>query len=150
MSPEAKPSEDVQTVQTTTATSTPKVEVKVESGPLATVPSLSGPDAEWQKVLNQLLEYLSPAAVTGFFSSYRQPLTTLGIVVGGAVTLKVALAVVSALNDIPLLAPAFEGIGIGYTGWFIYRYLLKAENRAELSKDFKVLKDEVVGGLQHK
>jgi hypothetical protein len=43
------------------------------------------------------------------------------------------------------LSPVFELVGIGYTGWFVYRYLLKVETRKELGEEFKSLKGQVVG-----
>jgi hypothetical protein len=55
------------------------------------------------------------------------------------------LAVLDAINDIPLLSPVFELVGIGYTAWFVYRYLLKVETRKELGEEFKSLKGQVVG-----
>jgi hypothetical protein len=55
------------------------------------------------------------------------------------------LAVLDAINDIPLLAPVFELVGIGYTAWFVYRYLLKVETRKELATEFESLKGQVVG-----
>lgn len=48
--------------------------------------------------------------------------------------LRVAIAVVDALNDIPLLAPTFQLVGIGYSLWFVGRYLLFALNRQELGQ----------------
>jgi len=53
--------------------------------------------------------------------------------------------VLDSINDIPLLAPVFELVGIGYTAWFVYRYLLKVETRKELAQEFNSLKGEVVG-----
>ena len=42
---------------------------------------------------------------------------------------------------------AYQGteVGMGYTAWFIYRYLWKASNRQELSRDFNSLKEQVLG-----
>lgn len=39
-----------------------------------------------------------------------------------------------ALDDIPVVAPTFELIGIGYSVWFVSRYLLKASNKQELAQ----------------
>jgi hypothetical protein len=50
-----------------------------------------------------------------------------------------------AINEIPLLAPTFELIGLIYSGWFLYRYLLKASNRQELFQDINSIKDQVLG-----
>jgi hypothetical protein len=92
-------------------------------------------------------DYLSklPDYVGGFFYNYQQPLITLALILSGVITVKVTLAVLDAINDIPLLAPVFELVGIGYTAWFVYRYLLKVETRKELSEEFKALKGQVVG-----
>jgi hypothetical protein len=71
---------------------------------------------------------------------------TLGLIFGAVVSVKLTLALLDAINDIPLLAPTFELIGLAYTAWFIYRYLWKASTRQELSGDFNALKDQVLGG----
>jgi hypothetical protein len=65
--------------------------------------------------------------------------------VTAGVTVKVILAVLDSLNDIPLVAPTFELIGIGYSGWFVYRYLLKASTREELTSEIDTLKSQVFG-----
>jgi len=63
----------------------------------------------------------------------------------GIVAVKVTLAIISAINDIPLLAPTFELVGLGYTGWFVYRYLLTNSSRQELGQEFQALKNQVMG-----
>jgi hypothetical protein len=80
-----------------------------------------------------------------FFGEYKQPLLMISLIVGSIITAKVVLAILAAVNEVPLLAPTFELIGMSYTAWFLYRYILKAQNRLELGKEFKSLKDEVVG-----
>jgi threonine/homoserine/homoserine lactone efflux protein len=55
------------------------------------------------------------------------------------------LALLDALNDIPLLLPILELIGLAYTTWFVYRYLISAVSRQELSEEIKSLKDYVLG-----
>jgi hypothetical protein len=57
----------------------------------------------------------------------------------------VTLAILSAVNEIPLLAPAFELVGLGYTGYFVYRYLLQASTRSELTEGLNDLKSEIFG-----
>jgi hypothetical protein len=39
-------------------------------------------------------------------------------------------------------------IGIGYSAWFVNRYLLKASNRQELAQEIQGLKQQVVGSQQ--
>lgn len=61
------------------------------------------------------------------------------------VAVKLTLAILAAINDIPLLSPLFELVGLGYTGWFVYRYLLTKSSRKELAQEFESLKTQVVG-----
>ncbi len=146
MSPEAEApkSPDKETMQATSDTKTPVVEVKMESGPLATTAKATqSATSELEALLEQASEYVS--FVTDFFKSNQPTVVKIGLVVGAAVAVKVALAILGAINEIPLLAPTFEMVGIGTSAWFLYRYLLRASTREELSRDFDSLKKEVLG-----
>lgn len=127
----------------------PKIDVTVDHpGAITKLPPPNpSTDQPWQEWVQPVTDFLSklPDYVGGFFSSYQQPLITLTLILSGIITVKVTLAVLDAINDIPLLAPVFELVGIGYTGWFVYRYLLKVETRKELAEEFKSLKGQVVG-----
>ena len=72
-------------------------------------------------------------------------LVNLLLIFLGIIAVNVTLAIISAINDIPLLAPTFELVGLGYTGWFVYRYLLTKSTRQELVQEFESLKTQVVG-----
>lgn len=126
-----------------------KVDVNVDQPGAITKlpPPAPSADQPWQEWVQPVLDFLSklPDYVGGFFSSYQKPLITLALLLSGVVTVKVTLAILDAINDIPLLAPVFELVGIGYTAWFVYRYLLKVETRQELAAEFKSLKGQVVG-----
>lgn len=102
---------------------------------------------EWQKYGEQISGFLAtlPDYLGSFFNQYKQPLITIGLILGGIVSVKVLLAILDALNDIPLVAPTFEFVGIGYSAWFVYRYLLKASTRQELTSEITTLKSQVVG-----
>ena len=102
---------------------------------------------EWLKYGEQISSFLAtlPDYLGSFFNQYKQPLVTVGLIVGSIVGVKVLLAILDALNDIPLVAPTFELIGIGYSAWFVYRYLLKASTRKELTSEITTLKSQVVG-----
>jgi hypothetical protein len=86
-----------------------------------------------------------PEAVSSFFNEYRRPIVTIGLIVAAIISVKLVLALLGAVNEVPLLAPTFELIGLIYSGWFIYRYMLKASNRQELLEDINSLKDQVLG-----
>jgi CAAD domains of cyanobacterial aminoacyl-tRNA synthetase len=130
---------------TETTTETAKIDVAIEEPGSMTV--TTSETAQFQQVKDQVVTILSelPDLVSNFFSEYQKPLINVGLVVGGAIGIKLLLAVLDALNDIPLLAPTFELIGIGYTAWFVYRYLLQESSRQELLAEIESLKDQVVG-----
>jgi hypothetical protein len=80
-----------------------------------------------------------------FFSQYRSQVTLAGILFGSFVGVKLTLALLGALNEIPLVQPLLELVGLGYSAWFVYRFILKADNRQELSSKYDGLKNQVLG-----
>ncbi len=109
--------------------------------------STQSSDAQWQQYGERIAEFLQslPSYVSRFFTENKGPLGTIGLILATIVTIKLTLALVDAIDDIPLVAPTFELIGLAYTLWFVYRYLLRAANRKELSEEIKALKDQVFG-----
>ena len=97
----------------------------------------------WEQVSGVLANL--PDYVTEFFKEYQRPLITIGLIVGAVVSVKLLLAILNTINEIPLLAPTFELVGLTYAGWFVYRYLLKESNRQELSENVVSLRDQVLG-----
>jgi hypothetical protein len=119
------------------------------SAPLALPPAPQS-DEQWRRVGTQVSVFLAqlPDYIIRFFNEYKQPIITVGLLLTAIITVKVVLAVLDALNDIPLLAPTLELIGIGYSAWFVNRYLLKASKRQELAQEIDSLKQQVVGSQQ--
>ncbi|TVU11721.1 hypothetical protein EJB05_45323 [Eragrostis curvula] len=64
---------------------------------------------------------------------------------GAIVALWLTSVVVGAINSVPLLPKILELVGLGYTGWFVYRYLLFKESRKELATDIESLKKKIAG-----
>ncbi|CAL0308849.1 unnamed protein product [Lupinus luteus] len=69
------------------------------------------------------------------------------VVYGGGAIVAVWLSstLVGALNTVPLLPKILELVGLGYTGWFVYRYLLFKSSRKELVTDIEDLKKKIGG-----
>lgn len=86
-----------------------------------------------------------PQDLNKFYSAYKTPLIGLAVFLASFVTLRVVLAMLAAINDIPLVSPIFELIGIGYSGWFVFRYLLKAPTRKELGVEIESFKKQITG-----
>ncbi len=97
----------------------------------------------WEKVSGLLGDL--PDYISSFFKQYRRPIVTVGLIFAAILAVKIVLALLDAVNDIPLLGPALQLIGLFYTGWFLYRYLLKASNRQELLNDITAIRDQVLG-----
>ncbi len=121
-----------------------------QTGSITKVQPSAQSQEQWLKYGEQVSGFLAtlPDYLGSFFNRYKQPLISVGLIVTAIVAVKVVLAVLDALNDIPLVAPTFELIGIGYSAWFVYRYLLKASNRQELTNEIATLKSQVVGKVQ--
>jgi hypothetical protein len=122
--------------------------VKTDLGTLAT--GQKGPitDQAWQEWLQPVWEIVGkiPELTGQFFADNKQPLISLGIILLGIVSVKILVAVLDAIDDIPLLAPMLQLVGLGYTAWFVWRYLWKASNRQELLGELGAFKDQIFGG----
>ncbi|KAK4418592.1 protein CURVATURE THYLAKOID 1A, chloroplastic [Sesamum alatum] len=72
---------------------------------------------------------------------------TTVIIYGGGAVVAVWLAsiVIGAVNSVPLLPKIMELVGLGYTGWFVYRYLLFKQSRKELATDIEAIKKKIAG-----
>ncbi|MEM9922149.1 MAG: CAAD domain-containing protein [Cyanobacteria bacterium P01_D01_bin.50] len=131
-----------------TKTSEAKVpEMNSPTGTITKIQPSTQSQEQWLKYGEQLSSFLnnfSDYAGT-YFNKYKQLLIVLGTGLGALIAVRVVLSILDALNDIPLVAPTFELIGIGYSAWFVYRYLLKASTRNELTSEITTLKSQVVG-----
>ena len=130
----------------TTIVETPNTIKMDEAGTLAPVSSDST-DEQWREIAGKTYSVVAslPEYLGKFISENRKLLVVLGLVFGSIVSVKLTFALLGAVNDVPLLQPIFELVGLGYSLWFVYRYLLKASNREELGQEFNKLKSQVVG-----
>jgi hypothetical protein len=118
-----------------------------DSGTLTPVPVTRTDNEQWREIGEKASLFLAelPDYLSSFFGEYKRPIVVVGLVLGSIIAVKLTLAVLDSVNDIPLLAPTFELIGLFYSGWFVYRYLLRASNRKELADDFNALKEQILG-----
>ncbi|MEH2129029.1 CAAD domain-containing protein [Nostoc sp.] len=114
---------------------------------LPKLPPAREPESQWQQISRQISQFLEqlPQYLSDFFKDYKQPLITVALILAAIVTARLVLAALAAINDIPLLSPLFELVGISYTSWFVFRYLLKASTRQELADEIQLLKNQFVG-----
>ena len=114
---------------------------------LPKLPPVKEPESQWQQISRQILEFLNqlPEYLGSIFNNNKRGLITLVLILSAFVTVKVAIALLDAINDLPLLQPIFELIGLFYSIWFTFRYLIKYETRQELSQKFNAFKQELLG-----
>jgi glutamyl-tRNA synthetase len=112
-----------------------------------TPPEAEASEDQIQKIGQTIVEVLSnlPDYVTTFFGEYQKPLITVGLIVAALVSIKVLVAVLNVFNTIPLVAPTLELVGMAYSLWFVYRYLLKSSTRSELSDQVKSFIEQIAG-----
>merc|ERR1712216_281306 len=60
-------------------------------------------------------------------------------VAGAAALVWLSGTVVGAINAIPVLPKVMELVGLGYSSWFVYRYVLYKDSRKELVEQFDAL-----------
>lgn len=136
--------------QTPQVTETPNpADLSSESpGTLATTPSKTATGRQVQEALAPALDFLNklPEDIGNFIAAYQKPLLYIFLFIVALVAVRVVLAILGAIDGIPLLSPLLELVGLGYTGWFVYRYLLKEDSRQELGQEFQSLKSQVLGG----
>ena len=114
---------------------------------IAKLPPADTSDNQLEMLGAKISKFLAeiPEDLNKFYSAYKTPLIGLAVFLASFVALRVVLAMLAAVNDIPLVSPVFELIGIGYTGWFVLRYLLKAPTRKELAAEIESFKKQITG-----
>jgi CAAD domains of cyanobacterial aminoacyl-tRNA synthetase len=111
------------------------------------LPPATKPKTKWQEIGTQASEFLAnlPDNTFRFFIAYNQQIITVALIFAAIIALKVLVAVLDAINDIPLVYPTFQLIGIGYTTWFVFRYLIKASTRQELVAQIQSIRNDIAG-----
>lgn len=126
----------------------PLIEVKVEDNlMLSKMPSPKpAKEEQWLQFGEKTSDFISDLQnfVGDLFNKYQPLLGSLGWIFLALISVKLMLALLNALNDIPLLSVLLELIGLGYGIWFIYRYLLTAATRQELSGEIQNFKKQVL------
>lgn len=92
----------------------------------------SGVEIDTDAIKEKALEVVSDVSTRPLFYG-----KIVAYVVGGLVSFTVLKAVVSAIDSIPVLPAGLELIGLGYTGWFVWRYVLFKESREELLEEIE-------------
>lgn len=144
---------NTQTVDVQEVSDVQEIDISIDQpGTLFEVPSSTSKlyPEDIKGTANKVLDLLGafPDYLTQAYGEYQKPMTTVGLIIVASLTVAVADGILDRLNNIPLFAPTFELIGLGFAGWFIFRYLLYAESRQELKQEVDVVKDRIVGSIK--
>jgi glutamyl-tRNA synthetase len=135
---------EVEPPASATVTETP---VTAPPAPTPVTPPSAELNEQFEQIKQQVGTLLAdlPENLSSFFTQYKSLLVTLGVVFGALVGLRLLQAILDVFDSIPLLGGLFELIGMGYTGWFIFRYLLRAEGRQRLNHQVQSFKEQIAG-----
>jgi hypothetical protein len=85
------------------------------------------------------------SAIPAFFQNNRQLLINLGVFFLALVAAKLLFAGLDAIDDLPLVAPLLEIVGLVYVVKFIWNDLVREQDRQKLVEKFNQTKAEVLG-----
>ncbi|NJR75816.1 MAG: hypothetical protein HC773_23830 [Scytonema sp. CRU_2_7] len=111
------------------------------------LPPATKSNTQLQQIGTKISDFLAnlPDNTVRFFVEYSQQIINIALIIAAIIACKIVLAVLDAINDIPLVYPTFELIGIGFTTWFVLRYLVKASTRQELAAQISVYENDISG-----
>jgi len=106
--------------------------------------------AAWERDRAQIEDFFNEPMkyISAFWQEYKPIAYVLGTILLTLVTLKVVFGIIGFFMNLPVISGLLELVGIGYTVWFVSRYLMKAETRQELSQKVEEIKQEVIGAAQ--
>lgn len=109
--------------------------------------STDSTDTTFQEIKAKVVTFLEnlPENTANFFKQNQKPLISLGLILALLITIKITAGLLDILNEIPLVKPLFEAVGVTYAGWFIYRYLLWSSTRQELWQKLDSAKEDILG-----
>ncbi|BAY66388.1 nitrogenase vanadium-iron protein, alpha chain [Calothrix brevissima NIES-22] len=102
--------------------------------------------SQWQLIARKFWVIFKqlPKYIAKFSSQNQQLILGIVFIIAALIAAKLVIALLNAINEIPLLPFVFELTGISYVGWFIFRYLLKASARQELVTKIRFVQQEIV------
>jgi hypothetical protein len=134
----------------TSASSISTYEALTAEPNVSTTPSASATESSeeaWRSVQAKTTEYFANATsyATTFFHNNRQLLTTLGWIFLAFLGARLLFAALDAIDDIPLVTPILKLIGLVYAVRFVWRYLIRENDRRELMETLSRTKREMFG-----
>lgn len=106
--------------------------------------------AAWERDRAQIEDFFNDPMkyVSAFWQEYKPIVYILGAFLTALFALNVVLGIIGFVTHLPIISGLLELVGLGYTVWFVNRYLLKSETRQELSQKMEEMKQDVIGATK--
>lgn len=141
---------------TNTMINEPNNDRPIEINPTVSMsdPSISSehPTSESQELwvpiqMNRSVVFIDDAIASAkaFYNNNHESLKVLGLGLLAILAIKLLFAGLSAIDSIPLFTPFLKLVGLVYTIRFVWRYLIREQDRQELVEVFNRTKSEVLG-----
>lgn len=119
----------------------------VETGSPTGSLQISAGDSTLQQIIAALLRFLDRPTYyfSNFFSDYKKPALSVGIILGVVMTYRVLDSMLAAVDDVPGLAGVFQVVGLIYVVRFSVKKVYSAEQRDLVITELKQTWAEVSG-----
>lgn len=101
----------------------------------------------WERDQARINDFFSHPSkyISTYWQRYKPIVIAIAIVAIALIAVNVVLSMIRFVVGIPLMGTLLQLIGLGYSIWFIKRYLLSAKNRQELSEQIEQIKQGIIG-----
>ncbi|MGB3768399.1 MAG: valine--tRNA ligase [Phormidesmis sp.] len=136
-----------------TATIEEAAEEAIESAIAAKQPEASlsrlksSEENDWRQMTGSIQTFLENPTryFNGFFTNYKKPVTTLAVVLGAAMTLKVVASILDAFNDVPGLKSLLQLVGLFYSVRFGINKVFTAQERSRAAQQLQGIWSDIIG-----
>lgn len=113
----------------------------------AAPPTTESAEESWNSFQTQATNFFANVtqSAVAFFRENRQLLGTLGWIFLALFGIRVLFASLDAIDDVPLMSSFLKIIGLVSVVRFVWRYLVRANDRQELTQKFEQAKAELLG-----
>jgi CAAD domains of cyanobacterial aminoacyl-tRNA synthetase len=129
-------------------TSLGEVHSTIEQPLLTAAPSTTeSAEESWNSFQAQAINFFTNVTQSSvaFFRENRQLLVALGWILLAFLGIKVLFASLDAIDDVPLMSSFLKLVGLVSVTRFVWRYLVRASDRQELTQKIDQVKTELLG-----
>ncbi|MBE9009153.1 CAAD domain-containing protein [Pseudanabaenaceae cyanobacterium LEGE 13415] len=106
--------------------------------------------AAWERDHAQIQDFFNDPMkyVSTFWQEYKPIVYVLGAILATVFAFNIIFGIINFVTHLPVISGLLELVGLGYSVWFVNRYLMKAETRQELSRKLESMKQDMIGATK--